>query len=140
MQDSPITFTAVGAAKEQWQPTVAILVVLGLCGLGSFLLLSVGSVLKENTLFWRNAGGYPLELRTVVLYGYYPLLLINAVLCCVATALGVYEYRTRGRCCGGSLTVVAVMWSLLFLNAGFIVANNVENLLSGRPLHYHSIP
>jgi hypothetical protein len=76
----------------------------------------------------------------VVLYGYYPLLLINVVVCCVAAALGVHEFRATGRCCGWSLTVVAVLWSLLFLNVGFIVANNVENVLSGRPLHYRSIP
>jgi len=140
MQNSHLTFTGAAAAKDHWHPTMAILLVLGLCGLGSFLLLSVGSVLKENPLFWRNAGGYPLELRTVVLCGYYPLLLLNAVLCCAATAVGVHEYRTTGSFCGWSITVVAVLWSLLFLNVGFILANNVENLLSGRPLHFHSIP
>jgi hypothetical protein len=140
MQKAHCTMTAVDAAKAHWHPTMAILLVLGLCGLGSFLLLSVGSVLKENALFWRNAGGYPLELRTVVLYGYYPLLLINAVLCCGATAVGVHEYRTTGCLCGWSLTLVAILWSLLFLNVGFILANNIENVLSGRPIHYHSIP
>lgn len=35
------------------------------------------SYLRENSVFWLNAGGYPVWLRKMVLAAYYPILLVN---------------------------------------------------------------
>lgn len=127
------------AQDDGEHPATTVIILLGWVGAGSFLLLSVASLLKEDRLFWRNAGGYPVELREAVLAGYYPLLAGNFILCGTASALALKEYRSRGgRCSLASVGVVAALWALLFMNIGLIISNNLENILQGRPLHYHA--
>lgn len=130
---SPQTASDSDAARDY----AALIVLPGICGLALLALLSVFSVLKETALFWRNAGGYPAELREAVLIFYYPLLCANFLLCCAVSALLIAEHRAAVRCSCFSLFIAALLWALLALNAGFVIANNIENLLEGRALHYH---
>ena len=102
-----------------------------------FLMVNSGfTVLKETPLFWRDLGGYPTALRELVLIFYYPLLGMNLILCATLTALIAYDYHLRARPSWWAVALALMLWSILFLNAGLLVANNVENVLSGRDVHY----
>jgi len=52
----------------------ATVLVLGLVG-----VLVVFAVLRENQVFWTNAGGYPIWLRDLVLWTFYPILAITGM-------------------------------------------------------------
>lgn len=95
------------------------------------------TALKETPLFWRNAGGYPLSLRLALLEAYYPFTALLLGVC----AIGFLRWlrapqRSRRRSSFGWLVVA------LALGAGIAwgVANNVTNLIEGRPLHFHRSP
>jgi hypothetical protein len=92
------------------------------------------TVLRESSLFWRNAGGYPVALRALVLATYYPV--TGALL--LAGAVGAV-HAFAGTATIRRATVVG--WLMLTLAVGFglatAAANNIANLLDGRPLHYH---
>ena len=93
------------------------------------------TVLRESPLFWRNAGGYPVALRELVLDLYYPatgLLLLSCGLGVVHTFCVTANWR-RGTATGWLLVAAAVGFGLAYAGA-----NNLTNLLDGRPLHYHS--
>ena len=99
------------------------------------ILLWLGAtVLRESPLFWRNEGGYPLGLRNLVLDSYYPGSVVLVLGCLVAGALVLRRAQTLSR-------PAIVGWLLLAFGLGLGIAgcaaNNVSNLLEGRPLHYH---
>ena len=115
---------------------------LGLAALGALgLLLLVTntgfSVLKENPLFWRNAGGYSVGLRQAVLFWYYPLLGANCLVCVFYSGLAAARHSVFGHTSFWAVGVAVLLWSMLFLNVGLLLANNVENVVNGRPVHYH---
>ena len=87
--------------------------------------------LRETPEFWLNSGGYPLWLRELTPPLYYPCLLLLMAATGVQVLPGCHP-RTR---------VSLVLWFLaagvLVLSCIVLVENNVENLLEGRPLHYH---
>jgi hypothetical protein len=95
------------------------------------------TILKENVHFWRNAGGYPVPLREFTLHFYYPILLVSLVICCALTIQLLRRYSVQFHCSLFSCGLVLLPWCLLFLNCGVLIANNVNNVIEGRPLHYH---
>lgn len=106
----------------------------GLAWLSGNLVLTI---FRESPLFWRNAGGYPTALRDFTLHFYYPILIGSMAICC---ALGWQLLRRCSiplRCSIFSLGLVLLPWCVLFLNFGLMLANNVDNIIEGRPLHYH---
>jgi hypothetical protein len=107
--------------------------------LGLILLLTdTGlTLLKENPLFWRNAGGYPVELRQAVLIFYYPLLGISGLGCAIYSVLAARSQAVLGHSSRWVIAGTVLLWALLFLNVGLLTANNLQNVLNGRPVHYH---
>lgn len=98
---------------------------------GTFIL----TVLKENPLFWRNAGGYPLGLREFTLNFYYPLLYLNFIFCAVVTRLVFKRFLNSG---AGSIFPIGIaifFWALLLLDVGVLCADNLHDVIEGRPLH-----
>lgn len=100
------------------------------------VILSVFALLREDPLFWQNAGGWPIWLRELVLATFYPLFGLLLLLFTVLAAI----------CVSGIGLGPAKMWVRLpaaFLGlwlgaVGVLVAgNNVANLVAGRPLHWH---
>lgn len=91
------------------------------------------TLLRESPMFWRNAGGYPVELREFVLETYYPV--TGALL--LSCAIGIVQ-AVRG---GLMRRITLVGWLVLTLAVGFGLAfagaNNLVNLMDGRPLHNH---
>ncbi len=104
------------------------------------LLANTGfTVLKENPLFWRNAGGYSVALRQGVLLWYYPLLAVNTLISIVYSGLAAgARQRLLSQSSILAIGVAVLLWAMLFLNIGLLIANNVENVLNGKPVHYHS--
>jgi len=103
--------------------------------LGSVLL--VAAALRETPLFWRNAGGFPVLLRELVLLLFYPGLMLLAI--------GVlWSTWTAWRWRPGSRLAVAVwmaclfQWLLLLVVIAIFAWNNLNNLLEGTPLHQHA--
>ncbi len=110
----------------------ALLLMLILPSLG----LPYLAMLRETPAFWTNAGGYPLWLRDTaacflpLLAGQFTLLFLALVGICLRPARSVSAWWIElgtivaaGLVCAGS--------------AAMVISNNVENLLEGRPLHYH---
>ena len=93
--------------------------------------------LREEPQFWTAAGGYPLWLRHAVLVGFYPLLVAQGGLL-VCLSWQVLRWPSRhARWCGTELLLLVLYWGLLGLVLLMMVANNVANLMYGRPLHEH---
>lgn len=94
------------------------------------------ALLREEPLFWRNAGGYPVLLREVVFWSFYPLLGIEVLLLgWLATTL-----CRGGRAMGRTFRPVCLLTGVegLVVAAAVVVAveNNLVNWVEGRPLHW----
>lgn len=93
--------------------------------------------LREQPEFWTYAGGYPLWLRQAVLLGFYPLLLAQGVLITFLSCLLVRSPSRFARLVYAEAVVLLLHWAVLALVVLMMLANNVANLLDGRPLHDH---
>jgi hypothetical protein len=111
--------------------------VFSLAGLGMGLMLLVLVVWKENPMFWRNAGGYPIWLRSMVLYAFYPLLLLDFLTLGLASMLTIKGYLQRLFRTPKALVVMAGIWGLFALVIVFLLWNNIQNLLADRDVHFH---
>lgn len=93
--------------------------------------------LREMPHFWTNAGGYPIWLRDLVLVAYYPLLTIYVALLALLSWLLVSRpSRSVGLFCVEA-AVLGLLWLVVALVAILMLANNITNLIEGRPLHAH---
>ena len=108
-----------------------------LLAIGVALLLVWFAALRENKVFWTNAGGYPIWLRDVVLYTYLPLLLATTGLLCGLSMVCFAKI-------GGGMRLFLLELMLLFLGWGGVTTscwiafeNNVSNLINGKPIHGH---
>jgi len=116
---------------SQWFERVAIasccLFVLGLIRL---------TLWKENPFFWMNVGGHPIWLRESLQFIYYPYLLFTTMTLCIVTrsVLGRFIHQLAYR---RVWVFLLAAWILFFSNCGLLVANNVKNLWTKQPLHYH---
>jgi hypothetical protein len=101
-------------------------------------LLAVFAIFREQPLFWRNAGGWPLWLRDLVETSFYPLLGLELMflLAYSSACFGLLH----GRCAVGRYAILTLplLWGLLFIVVAVVAANNLDNLLSGQPLHWHA--
>jgi hypothetical protein len=113
------------------------MIVITLVVIGIGLLLVWFAVLRENQLFWTNAGGYPVWLRDLVLVTYLPLLAGTVSLLCGLSMACFAKI-------GGGLRFFAVESLLIFLAWGILTTsgyiafeNNVRNLINSVPIHSH---
>lgn len=106
----------------------------------NFLLLIVlitFSYLREEPIFWTNAGDWPIWLREMVQDSYYPLILLELVLLTAFSWISIQLLSTRSTSASLAVLLLPMLWGLLFLLVANSVANNLENLWNGRPLHWH---
>jgi hypothetical protein len=98
------------------------------------LLWLGATALKETPRFWRNEGGYPPELRAFILDFYYPATGLLLVVALGALVRGLTAGVRPGRA-----ALVGWLATGLVLGAGaaLLVANNLTNLIEGRPFHHH---
>lgn len=103
------------------------------------VVLAVGAWLKEDPLFWRNTGGSPIGLRELVGSAFYPLLFLESGLLILFSWAAVRCVSLRCPHQGPAVTGTALFWGLWLVVILILVANNLENLFSGRPLHWHPL-
>jgi len=114
-----------------------IFLVLGVNGLAE-LGLFVTTLLREMPEFWRNAGGYPVFLRELVYIVHYPLLVVVLGGLAAGSLLSLRCFATQRGLGAGLLMVAALQWLLFVLILVIMLWNNVDNVLHGRPPHYHA--
>jgi hypothetical protein len=101
------------------------------------LLVFTTTVLRETPQFWHNSGGYPVFLRNLVYFAHYPLLVLVLGGTAAGTLLAFRLFARHRGMGGGLLLLSALQWLLFLLILVIMLWNNVDNLLHGRPLHYH---
>lgn len=104
-------------------------------GVSAFVL--VCTWWRESPQFWLNAGGYPLWLRAGVRVGYYPLLALNGlgVAWLFASLIRrppafLWQFRTQA-------LWLAALSVLTGISVALALANNINNFIAHRPLHWH---
>jgi len=111
---------------------------IGVLLTGFGLLVLIGAWLKETPLFWRNAGGYPVELREWLLIGFYPALGLYFLLL-AGTGLTGWKLLRQNIRDGAVLLLASGLNGILSAVIVTVVLwNNVENLLQNLPLHNHA--
>lgn len=100
--------------------------------------LVVMAWLREDPMFWRNAGGYPVWLRETVHAAFVPLFLVQAAALVFGT-LRALLHRSWSMIQLVLAPVFLGCWILLGAAAMQAVANNVANWFGGRPIHSHPV-
>ncbi|WP_295388472.1 hypothetical protein [uncultured Thiodictyon sp.] len=95
------------------------------------------SYLREEPTFWTNAGDWPTGLRELVQDTYYPFIVLEFLLLAAFSGVSIQRLSTRSRSASLAVILLPLLWGLFFLLIANSVANNLENLLTGRPLHWH---
>ena len=119
---------------RQWS-TVGMTVRLGASNLLLLAVLLVFVWLKEDRMFWLNAGGWPIWLRELVLITFYPLLFLE--MCILPGFASLYmTWRRESRDLARAGFVSVLCFSMVFLLiVGLLVQDNFKNLMEGKPLH-----
>lgn len=113
---------------ERLAVVLCLILVLGLIRL---------TLWKENELFWLNIGGYPIWLRDSVSFLYYPYFLFTTMSLAIVTRSVVGRF-IRQLAYRRIWILLLFGWVLYVSNCGLLVANNVKNIWTDRPLHYHA--
>jgi len=117
--------------------TGAWLLLATVLGLGLGVVLVWFAVLRENQVFWTNAGGYPIWLRDLVLWCYLPLfggvglgLAALSMACFSRICRSLRFFAVEG-------LLLVVCWGLLATSGYIAFSNNLINIIEGRDSHYH---
>jgi hypothetical protein len=104
---------------------------------GALLVLTTPlAVVREDPLFWRNAGGWPVWLRDLVNTAFYPLFGGQLAVMVLISGLVLYR-RSLARWRKQTWPLALLMWLWIAGIVALITANNLGNYLEGRPLHWH---
>lgn len=114
--------------KENHSRSVGLAAVFGL------LVALLFAIWRENPAFWRGEHLHLIWLRGLVKSGYYPLLATDAVLLALLTR-ALARSGPVARPATASTLIAA--WLAFAAIVGYSLANNLENLWKGRPLHWH---
>jgi hypothetical protein len=101
------------------------------------IVLMAFSYLREEPIFWTNAGDWPVWLREMVQSSYYPLMFLEFLLLTVFSGVSIQLLSTRAQSASLSVILLPILWGLLFVVIANSIANNLDNLWNGRPLHWH---
>ena len=96
------------------------------------------SYLREEPIFWTNEGGAAIGLRDLVRDTYYPLLALEFLLLAAFSGVSIHLLSSRRTSANLAVIMLPMLWGLYFLVIANSVANNLDNLWNGRPLHWHA--
>ena len=125
-------------ADRSDRPTTRLLTATVFLGLntGAALLLLGAAWLRETPQFWFNSGGYPVLLRELVKFGFPPCYCADVVLVVAATVVLLRHHAAHKPLAHFGLLLAAVQTVLLASVLLVALANNVDNLINGRPWHW----
>ena len=123
--------------KDESQPVTLLRPLLHAAAILMAGLLLPFVWLRETPYFWTNAGGYPLWLRDLVQVAYYPLLFVYAGWLAFLSWQWMFRPSRSAKLFCVEAMVLALMWMVVVLVAMLMLANNISNLIDGRPLHDH---
>jgi hypothetical protein len=104
----------------------------------SFLAVLVFfAYLREQPLFWTSAGNWPIWLRELVGASFYPLLLLELLLLIIFSATCVRIVSAGYRTTTSAVLVLPFLWIFFIMILLIVGGNNLENLTTGQPLHWH---
>lgn len=112
-------------------------VALTLLALALAALLFYFVLLRENQLFWMNVGGYPVWLRDVVEFTYYPLFFANLAVLISLSILLLAHPPNSAKIMWVEAGMISFLWGCCGVIFVMTIANNVCNIMEGRPLHGH---
>jgi len=96
------------------------------------------AMLRETPSFWRNSGGFSVGLRDLVFSSFYPSLAIYFFGLVSGSFTAWQLLRARSRSGGFLLLACGLNWLLFLVILTVVLCNNIENVMNGRPLHYHA--
>lgn len=113
-------------------------VAIGLLCANTLLALGLyGAVtLRENASFWRNSGGYSVEVRESVRLGFPVFLGLDVILVSLAGLVLVRIGKQYPGLSRAGLVVALIQALILGATVERMLRNNVSNLWNGRPLHW----
>ena len=104
----------------------------------SFLAVLVFfAYLREQPSFWTNVGNWPIWLRELVGASFYPLLLLVLILLTIFSGACVRVLSFGCRTAIPAVLALPFLWVLFILVLLIVGANNLENLIAVRALHWH---
>ncbi|WP_295582924.1 hypothetical protein [uncultured Lamprocystis sp.] len=124
-------------ARDHTQSNAAPLIAGAVVNLLLLLVLMIFSYLREEPMFWTNAGGCSKEAQDLVASLYYPLLLLELFILLAFSWVSIRLLISRHASARLSVVMLPTLWGLFFVIMLNSLANNLENLLNGRPLHWH---
>jgi hypothetical protein len=95
------------------------------------------ALLKEDPLFWRNAGGWPVPLRDFVKLAFYPFFCVELLALFIFSASVILNARLARRYHRLHLLCLPALWILLAAVVLIVTDNNIDNVSEGRALHWH---
>ncbi|WP_295446345.1 hypothetical protein [uncultured Thiodictyon sp.] len=101
------------------------------------IVLMTFSYLREEPIFWTNAGDWPIWLREMVQSSYYPLILLEFLLLAAFSGVTIQQLSARSQSASLAVIALPILWGLLFLVVVNSAANNIENIWNNRPIHWH---
>ena len=91
--------------------------------------------LKEDEVFWTNAGGYSVEFREFVQYSYYPLIVMDVLFALAGTVVGVVMLSKQPLSGMFAFAWLPIIWSMiavtLYLNLGDNILDWIDQI--GKP-------
>ncbi len=102
------------------------------------MVITPFALLREDPMFWRNAGGWPIWLRELVLDTFYPLF-AGEVSVLIVLSMLVFCSQSLARWRKHTWTFTALMWLWMVAIVAVVVNNNLANLSAGRSLHWHAM-
>ena len=112
-----------------------LLTVVGFLALntGLVLLLLLAGWWREIPRFWTNAGGYPVLLRALVRFSFWPGWGLDVLLVGAAGMVNLRHRRDHPALMRAGLMLAAMQLLVLGGLLVYCLADNVDNLLNGRP-------
>ena len=100
-------------------------------------VLLYSAFLRETPAFWTNGGGYPIWLRDFVLATFYPLLFMyGGLVAFLSWQLVRWPMPNMGLFWMEAISLL-ILWGAGGLVTTIVVANNISNMIDGRPFHSH---
>jgi hypothetical protein len=102
------------------------------------LIFLMFACLREDPMFWTHRGGYPVLLRDLVYFMFYPLGFLFGWYVIMLTFAFMTSVRRPYVMIWSKLTLLLTCWAIFAGSLAIAWANNFKNFLENRPIKYHA--